>query len=520
MSQILNDPLFRKSKILSNFLYYIVHETLKGNEHFLKEYVIATEVLKKKTDFNPQLDAIVRIHAGRLRTNLEEYYKNAGKNDPIIISMPKGHYIPIFERNSAKPELPKVVQEYTEAKIESNPVIAVLPFKKYQKNDHLDVVCSVLAKDLSIKLTKFQEISVVSNYSTEIVFDNIKNLKEIGTHLGANFLITGSCILEEDNLRINFELNSINENQIVWAETYYIDDFKNNSLKCYYSIINKVIAVTCGFFGLIYRKTLNNHVPNTIDHLYAVYWHNHYHRKFDEESFHETLKAIETGLKNNPQNSLLLSFKAELYLNLLVMDIPGEIDYLSYGTTLVKKAILFDGKNQHAYQVYAWANILDHNKKELKSSLEKMLALNPYDPMYMSAAGFSYICTGDYGKGLDLMLESVHLNPYYYWLLNVGFSLYYFATKEYEDAFLWAEKINKSGLLWDPLLRAAALGFLDRKEEAKEIIKEIVTLSPNFKERYAIILNTFLFDKELQKTILQGLILAGVEIKGQSLNHS
>lgn len=511
--QILNDPLFKKSKILSDFLYYIVDETLKGNEHFLKEYVIATEVLKKKTDFNPQLDAIVRIHAGRMRKALDEYYENSGKNDPVIISMPKGHYIPSFKNNTEEHKVPLVVHQYTDPKIESKPVIAILPFKKYQENDRLNVICSVLSKDLSIKLTRFQEIGVVSNYSTEFAYENMKNLNDIGSHLGADFLITGSCFLDEDRVKIDIELNSIGENQIVWAESYYIDNFKDNSLECYNPVVQKVIAITCGFFGLIYRKTLNAHVPNSYDDLYAIYWHKRYHKQYNEESFHETLKAVETGLNNNPQNSLLLSFKAELHLNLLVMDVSGDIDFLKYGTQLVKKAIILDRKNQHAYQVYAWANILNHNKKEFYISIKKMLSLNPYDPMYISAAGFGYICVGDYEEGLDLMLESINLNPYYYWLLNVGFSLYYLATKEYEDAFLWAEKINRRGMLWDPLLRATALGLLHKKEEAEEIIKEITALSPNFVERSRIIVNTFIFDKDLQETIIQGLILAGVEIK-------
>lgn len=45
-------------------------ETLNGNEQSLKEYIIGVNVLKKDPDFNPQIDSIVRIHAGRLRKYL------------------------------------------------------------------------------------------------------------------------------------------------------------------------------------------------------------------------------------------------------------------------------------------------------------------------------------------------------------------------------------------------------------------------------------------------------------------
>jgi hypothetical protein len=39
---------------------------------------------------------VVRVQAGRLRTKLQEYYTAEGKNDQIIIDLPKGHYHPVF----------------------------------------------------------------------------------------------------------------------------------------------------------------------------------------------------------------------------------------------------------------------------------------------------------------------------------------------------------------------------------------------------------------------------------------
>lgn len=58
VSRILKTEQFRSSRILSDFLKYVVKETLAGNVQSLKEYVIAIEVLKKSPDFNPQLDAV------------------------------------------------------------------------------------------------------------------------------------------------------------------------------------------------------------------------------------------------------------------------------------------------------------------------------------------------------------------------------------------------------------------------------------------------------------------------------
>jgi hypothetical protein len=41
-------------------------------------------------------DPIVRVSAGRLRHALHNYYANGGCDDPIIIELPLGNYVPVF----------------------------------------------------------------------------------------------------------------------------------------------------------------------------------------------------------------------------------------------------------------------------------------------------------------------------------------------------------------------------------------------------------------------------------------
>ncbi len=423
--KILASPSFESSVILTDFLQYIVAETLNGNEEGLKEYVIATNVLNRKADFNPQLDAIVRIHAHRLRNHLKDYYTNIGIHDAIVISIPKGRYIPVFENNNSFESANTSSLQVNSGIKESKPKIAVLPLNMAQDNKRLEVICSVFCQDLIVAFSRFQEIAVLSNYAVQYASDNFKNQREIITHLNVDYALTGSCFVDNNNAEIFLELTAVSKDEIIWAESFKIEDYLNNDLRGYRTIIRKVIASTCGFFGMIYQNIINENVPNDYDHLYAIYWHNYYHFQFSEEAYIETMKAIEIGLANNPGNSLLIAFKAELLLNLLTLDIQGEDDYLKMGMELVKKAISLDPVNQHAYQVLSWAHLLSHNKKELLRSLEKCLAINPNNEMYSGSVGFGYVCAGEYEKGLDLMAESILLTPYYHWDVNVGFSFYY-----------------------------------------------------------------------------------------------
>jgi len=99
LQRIFADQTFAVSDILKRFLSFIVEESLEGRSNQIKEYTIGVNVLNKPQSFNPSQDAIVRIHAGRLRRALHYYYNGAGTTDTIRIEMPKGSYLPYFVPN-------------------------------------------------------------------------------------------------------------------------------------------------------------------------------------------------------------------------------------------------------------------------------------------------------------------------------------------------------------------------------------------------------------------------------------
>jgi hypothetical protein len=91
------------SERLTEFLNFVVEASLNG-EH-LKETTIGVSVFGCKPDYDPKADAIVRSQAWRLRLKLKEYYAGEGADDPVIIDLPKGHYVPVFTvRNTPEPE--------------------------------------------------------------------------------------------------------------------------------------------------------------------------------------------------------------------------------------------------------------------------------------------------------------------------------------------------------------------------------------------------------------------------------
>ena len=94
---ILRSRAFIQSHRIRRFLQFVVEESLLGQPHRLKEYLIGLEVFDRREAFDPRVDSIVRVEARRLRYKLEEYYRTEGREDGIRIVLRKGSYVPIFE---------------------------------------------------------------------------------------------------------------------------------------------------------------------------------------------------------------------------------------------------------------------------------------------------------------------------------------------------------------------------------------------------------------------------------------
>jgi hypothetical protein len=96
LERVLQCRALQGSENLKAFLKFVALRAIENQDSHLKEYVIATEVFGRSSDYNSRIDSVVRVQAGRLRAKLQEYYATEGKEDKVIIDLPKGSYAPIF----------------------------------------------------------------------------------------------------------------------------------------------------------------------------------------------------------------------------------------------------------------------------------------------------------------------------------------------------------------------------------------------------------------------------------------
>ena len=105
LARLVADERLANSPTLIRFLEHTVQEALAGRGDQLKESLLGREVFDRGPDFDPRIDPIVRVQAGKLRAKLAEYYETRGTADPLRIEYPKGSYVPQFRSFPSVAEL-------------------------------------------------------------------------------------------------------------------------------------------------------------------------------------------------------------------------------------------------------------------------------------------------------------------------------------------------------------------------------------------------------------------------------
>ena len=262
---ILASATFANAPSQTAMLRYVVELSLAGEADRLKEYTLGVEVFGRGADFDPRQDTIVRVQGRRLRDRLDDYYRQEGVGDPVVISLPKGHYVPAFHcRNVldipvsataevAPPPLSKlrrwaptvlvlgglavvlmlVATIWLRTKRDTTPPkasisagarpppsLAVLPFVDLSQTHDQEYLADGLAEEILNQLAQIPPMRVVGRTSSFSFKNSNEDLRDIGRKLGVAHLLEGSVRRENDRLRITTQLVRADDGSHEWSKTY------------------------------------------------------------------------------------------------------------------------------------------------------------------------------------------------------------------------------------------------------------------------------------------------------------
>ncbi len=258
LDRILASEAFASTARMSRLLRFVVERSLEGRADEIKEYVLGTEVFDRGPDYDPRLDSIVRVEARRLRTKLDEYYAGPGADDPVLIRIKRGTYVPEFVMRATAPEPAPVVARTTAVAIDkrrprrrsilwagatlgalavaaiaaqiagsrgptsaaSVPRLAVLPLAPDAPGDNDRALATRLTEGITAALVRADGLAIVSSTSAARFDREPRDVREVAQALDADWLVEGSVFVDGDRVRVAARLVDPSRNQKVWAEDF------------------------------------------------------------------------------------------------------------------------------------------------------------------------------------------------------------------------------------------------------------------------------------------------------------
>lgn len=251
---------------MRQFLQFVTEAALSGNQT-LKETTIGVEVFSRAPAYDSSVDPIVRVEARRLREKLQQYYDRDGRNDQIVVYLPKGGYTPSFEFRVAAVApaggASSPVAELAPAKspvysyfawivvaglcaaaasivwipaahrpvapVAVNPgagpappssSIAVLPLANLSGDPAQDYLADGMTDELITWFVKFSSLRVISRTSAMQYKGVRKTIPEIARELGVDAILEGSVTRSGREVRVMAQLIDGKTGRYLWAEDY------------------------------------------------------------------------------------------------------------------------------------------------------------------------------------------------------------------------------------------------------------------------------------------------------------
>lgn len=209
LDKILVSRGFLQTERTAPFLRFVVEETLAGRGDRLKEYSIAIEVFGRDDSFDPQTSSVVRVEASRLRAKLDDYYREAGAKDPLVIELPRGRYAPVFRTPQA-----------TGGRFSERPSVAIMPFTNMSTDPEQDYFSAGITEDIITALSRVRQFPVIARNSTFTYKDQAVDIRSVARELGARYVMEGSVRKANNRVRVTAQLIDGETGNHLWADRY------------------------------------------------------------------------------------------------------------------------------------------------------------------------------------------------------------------------------------------------------------------------------------------------------------
>jgi adenylate cyclase len=365
------------------------------------------------------------------------------------------------------------------------PSIAVMPFKNMSGDPEYDYIGDGISENIISTLSKIPYLSVMSRNSTFFYKDKPVQISQVGRELGVKYVLEGSILKSEEQIRINAQLIDAVKGNHVWSEIY--NRKWTDLLSLLDEITLTVVKALTTEVGIPYPDSpIDKDTDNVEAWSFATkagFLMERFTREDNAMAIHLAKKAIEM----DPDYSIAYGQLATaLTWSARYGWAASPEESMKQAKEMVLKAVEIDDSNSYAHQTLGEIYLTQRKYDDALFEFKKAVDLDPNSdlPYFRLARCLSF--SGQHEEALPIVQEAISLNPNHAWTYPMVLGKIYFHTGKYEEALIEFEKVNqicKRGdcSMWLPhLYFAMVYSKLDRDKEAQYHMQKLLEILPLF----------------------------------------
>lgn len=542
LDRLLSSDALKSSPRTRRLLVHLVKKTLNGEEIDLQGYAIGLDVFDRPETFDPQTDSIVRVQAGRLRKLLAAYYAGEGKDDPLVIGLPKGTYVPTFLRISDTKRTR--MKDYTTLaagliglailltvlfypsggqqraydhalQMAAGPSVTVLPFMAAVDEADLEHENSrELLEALSSQGFRLLVTEKLSRFgSLRVVFaggSSPLEPQETASSLGVDYYLTGNVRVDNNRLVMTAILALTDDGTVVWSKTFEED---TASLTALFDIETEIALGIAAALGATDSALSRDFVERAsalkrldLQHYICLLDFFEYIDRKSEEDHLRVRNCLEESTQEYPEfasgwAALSWMYGDEDRNGFNTMDESGARRAL----VAAKEAIKADPKSAMAHQYLSIAYFALSDDAGFRSATDMALRLNPNDPDILADAGSLLVQVDMSAQGAQMILKAMDLNPFHPPWYHGSLAMYYYLNKTTDKATYHAGRYRLEGTIMSQAIYVGALVQAGRLDEAAEVYADLIRRHPQFVDNERAMMQNWRLPPGMDKALLADL---------------
>ncbi len=484
------------------FLRFVVEETLGGRQDGLTQSAVATRVFGRRQDFDPTIDPIVRIQAGRLRRSLERYYLMGGAGDPVRIELPRGGYVPVT-RWAKRPDSRGSTEPACSRKGEDWPAVVVGPFRNGGSGPAVEEMLLRFCERLSVEMGRHGDVSVVLRSELD---------KVSGDPSGrGGFTLSGHLASDGRGWRAIARLVDSRSARQVWAEELRGG---GKPTSCYDEAARAIAARVASEHGVVARTLAAElrHRPSAEPTPYdAILRSYQFFASRDPNDLVAALHSLQQAVRLEPECGLAWVQLARLCVDNHAFELTSLDTPIDLAAGYAHTAVQLDPFSHRARGALADALWVAGDRAAARSEARRALDLDPHSGACLDSIGWLMALLDEGERGAALVRDVIARGPSRSPVVFHALWAHHLRRGEIAESQRAAQQCRDRSSFWPPLTRACSLGHLG-SPQAKAEVAELLARKPDFASRGRALIGRWIKRPELLERVLVGLRRAGLAL--------